>query len=520
MCICISEAIEAYGLYRRCYSRYNLSTMLSSDENLLDLLACVSAVVSQQGCTAYLVGGCVRDWLSGRETTDIDLAVDRDPQNIASHVAAAIGGKSILLDDVNRVFRVLVERNGKQWHLDFTCFQQGIEEDLARRDFTVNAMAIGLQDFVSGNFARPIDPFSGERDLNARIIRAVSSDVFQKDAARLLRAVRLAQELKFTIEPDTEELIRKNCRLVVSVPGERVREELLRMLALPGSADLLRYIDRLGLLTSLIPELEHMRGVEQPKEHYWDVLEHSLETVGTIEFVLRESTWRYGSIELLVVTPWSEELMEHFDAEVAHGSTRRVLLKLGGLLHDIAKPATKTVDGGRVRFLGHTKQGAAMAAAIMERLRFSNREVRFVESLVYHHLRPVQMANGGLPTSRAIYRFFRDTEGAGIDILFLALADFLATRGPEVDMEEWKQHNHLVSYVLAEYQKQQNVVLPFKLIDGHDLIRIFGLKPGRLIGELLNEVREAQVAGEVTSREEALELVRRSLAKRQCGAAC
>jgi poly(A) polymerase len=206
---------------------------------------------------------------------------------------------------------------------------------------------------------------------------------------------------------------------------------------------------------------------------------------------------------------------------VSSGSNRRLLLKLGALMHDIAKPATKTVDEtGRVRFLGHTKQGAAMLVAILERLRFSSREIRLVENLVYHHLHPVQMANDGLPTSRAVYRYFRDTEGAGIDVLFLALADYMATNGPRLDIEEWQQHNQLIGYILTEHLKQEDEVLPVKLIDGHDLMDIFGLRPGRLIGELLTEVREAQVAGELSTREEAIELVRKELEKRQCGMAC
>lgn len=490
-------------------------------ECLRSLLESVSLAVSQRNCPAYLVGGFVRDWLLGRETTDIDVGVGCDPQDIAESVAIAVGGKSILLDSVNRVFRVVFKNGERQWHLDFTHFSGSIENDLARRDFTINALAVELQQFVSSGVARIIDPFSGEKDLRAKIIQIVGRDAFQKDAARLLRALRLARELQFVIESHTEDLIRQNRELVTSVPGERLREELVRMLALPGSADLLRYADELGLLTQIIPELEHMRGVGQPKEHYWDVFEHSIETVATVEFLLLDSSWKYGSGELLSMTPWSDELKEHFDEEVAHGSTRRLLLKLGGLLHDLAKPATKTIDDrGRTRFLGHAKQGAAMAVTVMGRLRFSNRETRLVENLVYHHLRPAQMTNGGLPTSRAIYRFFRDTEGVGIDVLFLALADFLATRGPTIDINEYKRHSQLISYILAEHQKQKSVILPVKLIDGHDLMDIFGLKPGRFIGELLNEVREAQVNGEVMTREEAIEFVRKRLGTRRCGAAC
>jgi poly(A) polymerase len=173
---------------------------------------------------------------------------------------------------------------------------------------------------------------------------------------------------------------------------------------------------------------------------------------------------------------------------------------------------TKSIDdAGRARFLGHTKQGAAMAVNILERLRFSNREVRLVESLVYHHLRPVQMADGALPTQRAIYRYFRDTGDGGIDILLLALADYLATRGPLVSMEEWKRQCQLVNYILTEHGKQQAKILPVKLIDGHDIMDTCGLTPGPLIGELLAMVNEAHASGELNTREEALALVQSEL---------
>lgn len=494
--------------------------MSDAKQYLLSLLSSTFPVLRQHDFPAYVVGGFVRDWLLGRETADVDIAVGGNALNTAKEVARAVAGRYVLLDETNGVARVVVTRNGQPWYLDFASFTGSIEDDLARRDFTIDAMAVELSDLVSGSL-RLIDPFSGEKDLKRRLLRAVSSTIFEQDAARLLRGVRLAAELGFTIEPETEMLIRRNCGLVKLVSSERLREELVKMLALPGSARLVRYLDALGLLTKVIPEVEGMKGVKQPKEHYWDVFDHSVETVAAVEFLLRETSWEYGKGELLAITPWAENIRQHFDQEVASGSSRKSLLKLGALLHDIAKPATKTIDDtGRIRFLGHTKQGAAMAVAILQRLRFSSREVRLVENLVYHHLRPVQMTNDDLPTSRAIYRYFRDTEGAGIDILFLALADYLATRGPRLDFEEWREHNRLISYILEEHLRQESKTVPLKLVNGHDLMDIFGLKPGRLLGELLAEVREAQAAGEVSTRQEAIEMIRKQLEKRQCGTAC
>jgi putative nucleotidyltransferase with HDIG domain len=489
------------------------------DQDLLAILTRLSTTLNRKNYLAYVVGGFVRDWLLGRKTDDIDIAVKGDALSVAQEVARALDGKYVLLDEINKIARVVITSE-RHWHLDFTSFSNDIQDDLTRRDFTIDALAVDLQALVSGS-PQLIDPYSGKSDLKRRLVRAVSQRIFTEDAARLLRAVRLAAELGFKIAPGTESLVRKDCQLARLVPGERLREELVRILTLTGSALSVRYLDKLGLLTAIIPELQELKGAKQPKEHHWDVFNHSVETVATAEFLLRESPWKYGGEDLLTVTPWSEEISRHFDEEVSSGSNRRLLVKLGALMHDIAKPATRTVDEtGRTRFLGHPKEGAAIAVAVLERLRFSGREIRLVENLICHHLRPAQMANNGLPTSRAIYRYFRDTEDAGIDILFLALADYLATHGPKLDIEEWKQHNLLISYILAENYKQVTKVLPVKLIDGHDLMDIFGLRPGRLLGELLSEVREAQAAEELHTKDEALKLVREELEKRQCGMAC
>jgi poly(A) polymerase len=345
-------------------------------------------------------------------------------------------------------------------------------------------------------------------------VRKVSEQIFEADAARLLRAVRLAAELDFAVEADTESLVRRYSQTITEVPGERTREELLRLLALPRATYYLRYLDKLGLLLALIPELAEGKGVEQPTVHFWDVFEHSLQTVAAVEFLLRESDWEYGNDDMLTTAPWSDAIDQHLSQEVSSGSDRKVLLKLGALFHDIAKPITKSIDDtGRARFLGHTNQGAAMTAGILGRLRFSNQEIGLVESLVYHHLRPVQMANDELPTQRAIYRYFRDTGEAGIDILLLALADYLASRGPLASMDEWRKLCQLVDYILTEHDRQQTRTLPVKLIDGDDIMHAFDLAPGPLIGKLLAVVNEAHASGELSTAEEALALVKRELKK-------
>ncbi len=488
---------------------------LSIETGTWSLLATVNNLLDLQGIKSYLVGGFVRDVLLGRDTADIDIALAADALEIAPRLADALGGKFVRLDEANKVGRVVVKDkkapSGDHWQLDFAAFGGSIEQDLSRRDFTIDAMAVDLSELSQDDIPL-IDPFNGRDDLKDRIIRVVSGTAFSSDAARLLRAVRLAAELDFTLDGQTETLLKRHSHLIAGVSGERVREELLRLLAVPGSGRFLLYLDELGLLTAIFPEMAKAKGVGQPKEHFWDVFEHSLKVVVAVDFLLHQGSWEYAGDEVLAAVPWSEVLAKHFARPVSGGSTRRSLLKLAALLHDVAKPQTKALtEDGRTRFLGHAKEGAAVAVNILERLRFSGKEVKLVEVMINHHLRPGQMSQEGLPTRRAIYRYFRDCGEAGIDILFLSLADHLATRGPNLSLTGWQEHARLVDYVLAQHTEQEKLVAPARLVTGHDLINILNMKPGPRMGQLLESVREAQASGEVATREEALAYIRERL---------
>jgi len=478
------------------------------------LLTSICQFLAEEGIQSYLVGGFVRDMLLERDTADIDIAVNADALDIAARIADALGGRYVPLDEENGVGRVIIPDSKRE--IDFTTLKGSIEQDLAQRDFTIDAMAIEVDKNINAMLStdRLIDPFNGRDDLRRGIMRAVSDTCFEADAARLIRAVRLAAELGFSIDSHTETIISHNSQLITSVAGERIREELLRILAVPGAGRWLAYLDEVGILTVLIPEMAPARGVDQPKVHVWDVFEHSIQTINAVEFILREAGWDYASEEVLTAVPWSVSIRQHFNREVSSGSTRRSLLKLAALLHDIAKPQTKTIDDdGRARFLGHPQEGADTAAGILERLRFSSREIKLVEHLVKYHMRPTQMSHEELPTRRAIYRYFRDTGDAGIDILYLSLADHLATRGPYLDPAQWQEHAQIVKYVIDKQSEEESISAPPKLLDGHDIINIFGLSPGPGVGQLLEALRETQAAGEVTTREEALEYVKRTLAK-------
>ena len=319
----------------------------------------VSSFLVEQGIKSYLVGGILRDVLLEKSTADIDITVEGDALEIAHQVATALGGKYVLLNEINRVGRVVLVDEKGRCELDFSTLKGSIEQDLAQRDFTIDAMAVDLsrlgKEQIDSNL---IDPFNGWNDLQLGVIRVVDETAFESDAVRLLRAVRLAAELGFTIDNETETLIRRYSHLTANIAGERVREEMLRLLAVSQSRQFLHYIDDLGLITAMIPELVQEKGVKQPREHFWDVFDHSIETVGAVDFILHKGALEYTGEEVLAIAPWSEKLAQHFDSEVSSGSTRRLLLKLAALLHDIAKPQTKAIEAnGRMRFLGHAKEG-------------------------------------------------------------------------------------------------------------------------------------------------------------------
>ncbi len=481
------------------------------------LLRKVFAFLVHEGVGAYLVGGYIRDSLLGRPTRDVDLAVVAAAPQVARKLADALHGKYVLLDEANGIARVILPEgdpeDGVQWHFDLSTIAGSIDADLGRRDFTIDAMAVDLAEAVGGQPVSLIDPFRGTDDLDGRLIRVVSDAVFDDDPARLVRAVRLAAEYGFTIEQDSEALLQQRSQLVRQVAGERLKEDLCRILAVADSARFLAYLDRLGLLTEIVPELAAAKGVEQPWEHYWDVFQHSIETVDALEGLLG----RRGRQDILSHVPQLLYAGSQPEEEISHGLTRAAVTKLAALLHDIAKPQTKTMEpDGRARFFGHTKEGAVMAAEVLHRLRFGTRETRMAHKMIEAHLRLWQMGGeDGLPTRRAIYRYFRDTGDVSIDIIFLSLADFLATQGPVPDVEQWKQHCRLVDYILTRREEEAAIVSPPKLIDGHDLISIFGLKPGPGIGAILDAVRESQGAGEIETREAALDFVRSYLSQGQ-----
>lgn len=517
-------------------------------QQLAAFCAARSSSQSPEPLAAWLVGGAMRDLALHRTPHDLDLAVNVDGLELARDLANRLGGSFVALDAERSTGRVVYTPPAddaatppQPFTIDIARLRDEaatIEGDLWLRDFTINALALPLPEAAHTPPAdwRIIDPCGGLDDLTHRLMRPCLPSSLQADPVRMLRALRLGASLDMQLVPDLERLLRRDAPLIQQPAAERVRDELFKLLSLPTSAAWLIRMDNLDVLTRLFPELEACRGFQQPIVHFLPVLEHSLETVVALEWLLAglsdpndpngpndpndppPSPMRLpAAVQAYPDLPRSlrhrATLHAHF-ARMCHaqqGYTRAALLKLAALLHDVAKPQTfqPKADGG-ASFYGHQLAGAAIAGQIARRLCLSRSTSRYVSIVVREHMRPGQLRDEPNVTPRAFARFFRDTEKAGPDVLLHALADHMAVRGPLISPPDWAYHLEWTNRLLDRYlQPADERISP--LVNGYDVMQTLGMRPGRHLGELLHELHAAQAAGEITTREEALDMARQML---------
>jgi tRNA nucleotidyltransferase/poly(A) polymerase len=487
-----------------------------NDWQALPLVRRLWEIIQAGDVEALLVGGAVRDGLLGRPLHDLDFVVAGDVAPLAAAVSRALRGALVLMDPERDIFRVVARYNGQRFGIDFARRQgDSWDADLHARDFTVNAIAVDAA-------GRYLDPLGGRDDLAAGRLRAASEGAFRADPLRTLRAVRLVAELGLVIEPETLAWIRRDAPLLPPVAAERIRDEFVRVLGAPGAARHLSTLDDLGLLAQVLPEVKTTQGVGQSPPHQWGVWAHTRRVVEAVERVLgwveenggmRRDVWElespgwvWGDLDR-ELGPLRAGLAAHLSRVVSDTRDRRFILKLSALLHDVGKPLTRSVgDDGRVHFYQHESVGADLAVQRCQALRFSGDEIALVRTIVLHHLRPGHLAGAKKLTRRAVYRYFKATGEAGVEVGLLSLADMLATWGPALPSRHWLRRLDVVGALLSAFFDQSEVVAPPPLINGRDLMATLELVPGPEVGRLLEAVREAQAAGEVKTREAALAL--------------
>ncbi len=452
------------------------------------------AAIAESG---WLVGGAVRDRLLGRHTIDYDVAVQDDPRALARTLARVTDGHVFKLSEGFGAWRVVAR--DRSWQVDvLPLVGRTIEDDLANRDLTVNAVAEPL----SGG--ERVDPFGGLADLEARRLRMVSARAFVEDPLRTVRLARLACELDFEVEPETLSAARASSHALATVAPERIFAELKRILASDRAPDGVDLIDELGVTDVVLPELAALREVEQSPYHHLDVYEHTRAVLAeTIRVQAEPERWfgEHGeAVRALLAEPLADEL------------TRGQALRFGALFHDIAKPLTRRVTAaGRVTFIGHDQAGAELTRAVLSRLRASQRLSDYVAELTRHHLTLGFLVHEMPLDRRDVYRYLSTCEPVEVEVTVLSAADRLATRGRGAD-DAIAKHLELARELLGEALAWR-ARRPRPPVRGDELARALRLGPGPEIGRILQELEEASFTGDVTSREDAFERARQLLAK-------
>lgn len=453
----------------------------------------------------FLVGGAVRDWKLGIDCKDYDLVVAGDAFSVARQFARSSGSGFFIMDEEHKVARTLLKQEKSSVIFDFSEIRGGdLLDDLKARDFTINAMAVPLD-----SPERIIDPLNGQNDLDRKILRACSPLSLINDPVRLIRAVRFSRQFDLSFEKLLLDGLSLNAHLVSSVSSERIRDELFHVLDLEECWLAIEVLDQFGLLIHVLPELKQLQGVQQSSPHTMDVWNHTIYATRWVDRIVKGIISSEQAVDPIIgkiiqsLAPFLELLRVNFMQPIQQGRNRTGLLKLATLLHDVAKPETRTCgEDGRYHFHGHHLTGLDIIKKIGTNLSLSNREIEYLSVLVGNHMSIHWLCKqGGKLTRKQIYHYFKCVREYGIDLSLLSLSDLLAksdTAIPEGRLScELTAINDLFS---AWFQRKEELISPRLLLDGHEIMKLLRISGGPDLGLIIEALEEAQALGEVTDK--------------------
>ncbi len=447
-------------------------------------------ILKSTGKEIYLVGGTVRDALLSKPTYDRDLiVVGEDAKIFSEKLAKTLEATFIPLDEENKIYRLVLK--DKVNYLDITNpIENDFEKDILRRDFTINAIAMDIRT------GKIIDLTSGQEDLKNGVIRMISPDNFDDDPLRILRAFRFQAALNFKIEEQTLNAIKSRVSTITTPAIERINVEIIKLFNGKWSVPALQSMDSVGILDTLLPPIVDVKKVPPNSHHHLDLLNHSLEVVNQIQNLYDEA---------------GEEIKSHLDKVDFGGASRLAHLKLAGFLHDIGKFSCWTIEeNNRHRFIKHDDVGAKIAEKMLKANHYSKKQIEYISKMIKLHIYPSSVLQAPNLNEKHYMRYIRKMDADVIDNIILAKADRLSALGEDITEEILSSNLNGLEKMLQYYLSIKDTLKPLpKLLDGNEIMKLLNLKPSPKLGEILEALKEAQIAGDVNTKEEATEFIKK-----------
>lgn len=448
----------------------------------------LSKIIDKFDNEIYLVGGTVRDFYMGLESTDRDIIVmDEDARDFALKLSELFQATFVPLDEENKIYRIVLP--DKINYIDVTNpVGDSIEKDLMRRDLTINAIAVNIR---TGEL---IDISGGVTDIMNKCINYVNELNFVDDPLRLLRVYRFQALYGFQLASETINAVCKYSDLIHKPAVERINYELLKLFGGEYAHVALENMNKTWILEEIFPFVKELKQVPPNSHHHLDLFHHSIETVKQVQILYNEAP---------------DEVKEHLSRIDFGGFSRLAHLKLAAFMHDIGKFSTWTIEEGKHRFIKHDDVGSKMSVKILKDLHFSNKQIDYVSSMIKYHIYPSHVMTSPQITEKIMMRYVRKMDTNSIDAIILAQADRLSARGPEITDQIVERNITSLNMLLRFYLEARETLKPLpKLLSGNDVMQILNIKPSKRLGEIMDALHEAQISGDVITKEHAIEFVK------------
>ena len=454
-----------------------------------EILNCIKSEIESD---VYLVGGAVRDFIVSpdKEIFDRDIIVDgMEAKFVAQKLVKCLDATFIELDAESKIYRLVL--SDKKNYIDITNpIENSLEKDIKRRDLTINSLCYNIK---TGEI---VDFLNGKKDLENKVIKIISEKNVVDDPLRILRAYRFMSTLGFSLDKESEKILKKHVQKIKLPANERKIVEIIKLFGGDYCDTTLLKMDEIGLLNLLFPVIDDVKKVPKNSHHHLDLFHHSIETVRQIQILYEKSP---------------TEVKKHLKS-IDFGAEKRLShLKLAGFLHDIGKFSTWTIeDNGRHRFIKHDIVGSEMSFNILRKMGFSKKQNDYISKMIKFHIYPASVVSSPDLSEKIMMRFVRKMDTNSIDVIMLSMADRLSARGPMITEEIVSRNINGLKRLLEYYISVKDTLKPLeKIISGQEIMQILNIHPSPILGKIIDEIHELQLSQELNTHEDAVLFVKR-----------